>query len=232
MNIIVESPTRDQTICDLLWQTSRRALDLNAQHRFSWNTSYTNALTQCRVALTHCGQDKMAVIFQTTFSNTFSWKATIHYLNQWCSVYWRMYASFDLNGLSHRSILHVCWKICSVLSWRNWHERLAYQITSTWMFIQKFLRLITVKTPNLLVTTSFYGTALVTADAQRKGPVMQKVIPRFDVIMFFSGISAHDGYNEAYSAAVTSRLAVICRLVDLQCIQQGIRTLSWRLLWK
>ena len=70
------------------------------------------------VILTHWGRDKMAAIFQTKFSNAFSWvkmyefrlrfhwslfpmvQLTIcHYLNQWCLVYWRIQASLGLNEL-------------------------------------------------------------------------------------------------------------------------------------
>ena len=81
--------------------------------------------------LTHWGRDKMVAIFQTTFSNGFSWMkmyefrltlhwslflgvqltifqhwfrywlganlSTSHYLIQWLSVYWRIYASLGLN---------------------------------------------------------------------------------------------------------------------------------------
>ena len=75
--------------------------------------------------LTHRGRDKMAAISQTTVSNAFSsmkmlkfrskfhWTlsirlpltkfqhlATSHYLNQWCLVYWRIYASLGLNELN------------------------------------------------------------------------------------------------------------------------------------
>ena len=87
--------------------------------------------------LTHWGRDKMAAIFQTTFSSAFSWmkmfefrlifhwslfprvqftifqhwfrrclgasQATSHYLNQWCSIYWRVYASLGLNGVCKRN---------------------------------------------------------------------------------------------------------------------------------
>ena len=70
--------------------------------------------------LTHWGPDKMAAIFQTTFSNAFSWmkmyefrfrfhwslflrvQLTIyHYLNQGWKVYWRIYVSLGLNELTH-----------------------------------------------------------------------------------------------------------------------------------
>ena len=70
--------------------------------------------------LTHWGPDKMAVIFQTTFWNVFSWikmcelrlrfhwtlflwvqltifQATSHCLNQWLLIYWRIYASLGLD---------------------------------------------------------------------------------------------------------------------------------------
>ena len=59
--------------------------------------------------ITHCGRDKMAAIYQTTFANAFSWmkmhlmisrhwfrqwlgadQATSHCLNQWWLVYWRI----------------------------------------------------------------------------------------------------------------------------------------------
>ena len=80
-------------------------------------------LAKFRVILTHWGRDKMTVIFQTTFSNTFCWmkmlklrlrfhwnlfprvqlaifgQATSHCLKQWWLVYWRIYASLGLNEL-------------------------------------------------------------------------------------------------------------------------------------
>ena len=82
-----------------------------------------------RIRLTHWGRDKMAAIFQTTFSNGFSWmkmyefrlkfhwslfqraqltifqhwfrayQATSHYLSQWWLIYWRIYAPLGLNEL-------------------------------------------------------------------------------------------------------------------------------------
>ena len=85
--------------------------------------------------LIHLGWDKMAAIFQTIFSNAFSWmkmykfwlifdwslfprvqltifqwwfwqwlgavQARSHYLNQWCLVYWCIYASLSLNELTN-----------------------------------------------------------------------------------------------------------------------------------
>ena len=75
-------------------------------------------------SLSHLGRDKMAVIFQTTFSNSFSWMKLhkfplrfhlsllqgvqlsifqhwfSHYLNQWWLLYWRIYASLGLNDLT------------------------------------------------------------------------------------------------------------------------------------
>ena len=68
--------------------------------------------------LTHWGRDKMDAVFQTTFSNGFSWmkiyefrlsfhwslflrvQLTIHYLNQHWFVYWRIYASLGINELT------------------------------------------------------------------------------------------------------------------------------------
>ena len=64
---------------------------------------------------------KIAAIFQTRFSDTFSWMKTYkfresnwqysiigsdnaetsHYLNQWLLVYWRIYPSLGLNELNH-----------------------------------------------------------------------------------------------------------------------------------
>ena len=54
--------------------------------------------------LTHWGREKMAAIFQMTFSIGFSWmkmydQATSHYLNQWGLDYQRIYASLGLNEL-------------------------------------------------------------------------------------------------------------------------------------
>ena len=75
--------------------------------------------------LTHLGPDKMATIFQTTFSNENIWisikvslkfvpkgpnnnipalvlgasQVTSHYLSQWWLVYWCIYASLGLNEL-------------------------------------------------------------------------------------------------------------------------------------
>ena len=51
-------------------------------------------------------------VLSTIFQHWF-WKwpgadqATSHYLNQWCLVYWRKYASFGLNELSHNSPDHL-----------------------------------------------------------------------------------------------------------------------------
>ena len=87
----------------------------------------TNSLLKKWRQLTHWGRDKMAAIFQTTFSNAFSrmkmnkfrlgfhWSlflgfelislATSHYLNQWWLVYWCIYVSLGLNELKKRKQL-------------------------------------------------------------------------------------------------------------------------------
>ena len=78
--------------------------------------------------LTHWGRDKMATIFQTTFSNAFPWmkmyefRSKFHWvlfpgvqltIFQHWFVYWRIYASFGLNELttSTRTLkgLMRCW---------------------------------------------------------------------------------------------------------------------------
>ena len=99
-----------------------------------------NLLSNCQggntwSTLTHWGRDKMAAIFQTTFSNAFSWmkmyefrlrfhwslflrfqltishhwfwfdQATSHYLNQGWKVYWCIYASLSLNELKQGMVL-------------------------------------------------------------------------------------------------------------------------------
>ena len=98
--------------------------------------------TSCQLLyITHWGQDKMADIFQTTFSSAFSWmkmyifrlrfhwsfflrvqltifqhwfrwwfgggQAKRHYLNQCWLVYWRIYASLDLNDLNNCALTPV-----------------------------------------------------------------------------------------------------------------------------
>ena len=99
-----------------------------------------NAIRDSKI-LTHWDQDTMYAIFQTTFSNAFSWmkmfkfwlrfhwslfprfqftifqhwfrlwlgtdQATSHYLNQWWSVYWRIYASLGLNELRGQHGAHL-----------------------------------------------------------------------------------------------------------------------------
>ena len=93
-------------------------------------------------------QDKTAAIFQTTFSNAFSWMkmfefrskislkfipkgpinnipslvqvmAWRHYLNQWWLVYWRIYASLGLNELIN------CLSYKPWLQLFNWWEKFA-----------------------------------------------------------------------------------------------------------
>ena len=104
--------------------------------------------------LTHWGRAKMAAIFQTTFSNAFSWmkmlefrlkghwrlfargqltifqlwfrewlgavQATSQNLNQWWSVYWRIYASLGLNELK-KTCSHVITSQKAMLSGRYIH---------------------------------------------------------------------------------------------------------------
>ena len=121
--------------------------------KYDWNTYNIIFLTRCNTfrhmgmythwhncmnpwsysSLTHWGRDKMAAIWQTTFSNASSWmkiyefrfrfhwslllrlqltisqhcldngSAPSHYLNQWWLVFWRVYASPGLNELTYRA---------------------------------------------------------------------------------------------------------------------------------
>ena len=94
---------------------------------------WPRSLSTYGIARPQWGQNKIATIFQMTFSNAFSWmkmhqfwlrfqwslflgvqltifqhwfrkwlgaaQATSHCLNQWCLIYWRIYASLGLNEL-------------------------------------------------------------------------------------------------------------------------------------
>ena len=87
-----------------------------------WPTSFMDQ-PLFALGLPHWSRDKMAAIFQTTFSNAFSWmkmfkfRLRFHgslfprvqlmifqhwfgYLNHWWLVYWRIYASLGLNVLT------------------------------------------------------------------------------------------------------------------------------------
>ena len=86
-----------------------------------------------QLTLTHWERDKMAAIFQMTFSNTFPWMkmyefrlnfhwslllrvrltifpATSHYLSQWCLDYRCRYASLGLNESTKKQMFSV-WKL-------------------------------------------------------------------------------------------------------------------------
>ena len=62
VNIVLPQPTRWQGESDESkhWQVWKNAISF---HILMWSSKW----------LTHWGRDKMAAIFQTTFSNTFSW---------------------------------------------------------------------------------------------------------------------------------------------------------------
>ena len=63
----------------------------------SQHTRHTQPSSAWFIILTHWGRDKMAAISQTTLSIAFSW---MKMLCQWWLVYWRIYVSLGLNGLS------------------------------------------------------------------------------------------------------------------------------------
>ena len=48
--------------------------------------------------LTHWGRDKMTVIFQTTFSNAFSWMKMCKF---WLTFHWRLFPNFRLTIFQH-----------------------------------------------------------------------------------------------------------------------------------
>ena len=50
------------------------------------------------ILLTHWSQDKMAAIFQTTFSNAFSWMKIILF---WLRCHWNMFSSVQLTLFQH-----------------------------------------------------------------------------------------------------------------------------------
>ena len=101
---------------------TRTAVEVGFRWTFTPHILYLNVINNH--ALTHCGQDQMAAIFQKTFSNVFSWKkmyefrsrfvpkgridnipalvqkmawATSHCMNQWWLIYQRICASLGLN---------------------------------------------------------------------------------------------------------------------------------------
>ena len=50
------------------------------------------------ISLTHWGRDKMATVFQTTFSNTFSWMKMYEFRLRF---HWRLFPRFDLTIFQH-----------------------------------------------------------------------------------------------------------------------------------
>ena len=55
-------------------------------------------LLNCQCGLTHCGRDKMAAIFRTTFSNALSWMKMLE-----CRLinHWNLFLSFELTIFQH-----------------------------------------------------------------------------------------------------------------------------------
>ena len=124
LSIICSSSIRTAVSRNMCEEHSRIVWD-NSLHIQVLNY-WRKTVIRARCLLTHWGRDNMAAIFQTTFSNAFSWmkmfkfrlrfhprvqltifqhwfrlwlgagQATSHYLNQWWSVYWRIYASLGL----------------------------------------------------------------------------------------------------------------------------------------
>ena len=56
------------------------------------------SLTSSQCSLTHRGRDKMAAIFQTTFSNTFSWIKTYEF---WLKFQWSLFQRVQLTIFQH-----------------------------------------------------------------------------------------------------------------------------------
>ena len=116
---------------------------------WKWADFHITEHTWSPLCLTRQGRDKLTAIFQTTFSNIFSsvriyeycfvftevcsfgsnwqypsivaWSVPSHCLNQWCLVYWRLYASLSFSELKASLLFYydISYKESRLHAWKK-----------------------------------------------------------------------------------------------------------------
>ena len=79
-------------------------------NRLRWRELISRILT-----LTHWGQDKMANIFQTTFSNAFSWMKMYNFSFRF---HWRLFLRVQLTKYQHWFTYAIIWTNVGLVYWR------------------------------------------------------------------------------------------------------------------
>ena len=81
------------------WDNKCSKDDINYGHKLNHGVIFPWPVTSfMHCGLTHWGRDNMAAIFQTTFSNRFSWKKMYEF---WLTFHWSLFLGVQLTIFQH-----------------------------------------------------------------------------------------------------------------------------------